>query len=292
MSKKAVFFLFIFFICFISFAQEKYCAVFSTGDVSVKGRKDFQPVENGQFLKKTATLKLAENALLIVMDGEGRLLTFWKKGEFKLKKVDFSKFGEASPIVHDLWARFYQHANAVLQNPEVINRNYISGLEKPVFEVSQPSSVQVYGNQVHIRWSDIGEKAYLVTLKNEFDEVIYSQEVNDTSLSLDLLDEQLAWKSAITFGVTGLESGRYAGTYVLDKQSPPDRDATADLLRQLPSDDTLAGLLTKGVFFEVYGFFADAILLYETMSESRKKQTYDFYKAYFPRNGFYAISLK
>ena len=292
MFKKAIYFLLILFAGNVGIAQDKYCAVFATEGVSVKCRKGFQPVENGQFLKKNAVLKLGENARLIVMDGEGRLLTFWEEGELRLKKVDFSKFGEASSFVLDLWTGFYQRARSFLQNPETINRNYIMGLDRPVFEVSQPSSVQIYGNQALIRWSDIGDKTYMVTLKNEFDETIYSQKVNDTSLLLDLLDERLAWKSAVTFTVSGLESRRYAGTYVLDKQSPPDRDTTADLLKKLPGDNTLAGLLTRAVFFEMGSLYADALLVYETMGEEQMKQTRDFYNAYFPRNGFYAISLK
>ena len=68
--------------------------------------------------------------------------------------------------------------------------------------VFMPSSVEVLNPQAVVQWSEIeGEATYVVTLKNMFDETIYSQETTDNELMLDLEDKEISKERLVILNV-------------------------------------------------------------------------------------------
>lgn len=139
-----------------------------------------------------------------------------------------------------------------------------------------PEEVEVIGDNAIVTWDNpegIEEVAYVVTVKNIFDEEILKQEVSSNSFEMDFTKEQMQKNEEGLFIITVRAKENLevkSGDIGIKKLKGPDADAYADGLNELKAEVPEEGPLSKVIyasFYEENGLILDALTKMEEAIE-------------------------
>jgi len=274
------FFIFLFFVIpFFTKGQGEYRVVIAQGRSYASTEDGFHQLRHGEIVSDSVKITSVENAFLALLDSKGRILTIDETGTYDLGKSDLSLWSEPSDVIYNIWAKFYTDTFTDAERESGPKQTSTD------FKLYLPSSSEAYGFELLLKWTDVESGRYRVELLDEFEMVFSQIDTEKSHYKLDLLSNELAWKRQVFVLVKDIENDRKTRLIALAKLSPPDLDETNTLLRKVPNDFSEISILTKAVFFEQKGWFADVhYLLYYRAKENAVLST--FYKSFLERNNF------
>ena len=271
-----------------AFCQEGYRAIFSGGKVYLKTETRFQQVLPGQQMPADAKVELVGESMLVLMDGAGRITSFSLSGKYDLAALNLADVADSSAFIRQVWDEYFEHSALPTSVEEALLAESLS-TQYP-FELTIPSSTQVFGNRLHLNVPGSKRKSYQAQLINEFGEVFENVDVTEGSISLDLLRRDLVWKPEITLRIASADGAQSGPFYVLDKLSPANYEIVERLMRKHFHDPGFEMQLTQLAFFENRWLFADALTILNDLEKEYGGLMKEFSRQYFFRNGFYAMS--
>lgn len=266
--------------------QEAYRVVFAGGRSYVAGDNQFSKLNAGQKIDGQAELELVGNSRVVLMDEAGRLISLGLTGRYKLEDLKMTASGDSSQFIKSVWDQYFRRQDAGLPVQEALLARD-AGLG---FELSIPSSSQFFGHRQIIEWPHLSKQGYEIRLINEFGEVFETINQIEARLNLDLLQQDMVWKTEVTIQVYRADNGQRSPLHTLSKLSPPDYEDMDRLLKREFSGVQFEVLLTKAAYFENLWLFADAQTMLHDLSKEYGNLMDDFWKSYLFRNGFYAMS--
>jgi hypothetical protein len=254
--------------------------VIAEGRNYINANNGFHQLEAGELLTDSISIDLVDNAELVLLDELGRFLVLNKTGTYHLSKVDKMEMLHSSEIIHDIWTYHFENTSKSRVLEELGNSR--------AFELYLPSSSEVYGFKLFLKWTVVPESNYRIELLDEFENVF--REINTTSAEykLDLFSKDLAWKRQVFVRVRDLNNNRSTGLKAIAKLSPPDLDDANSTLGLLPNGEGEVAILTKAAFFEQKGWVADVHgLLFEAAKKNEIIKSY--YVSFLERNRFFSL---
>jgi len=280
MSVQRVFLTVTISLCFWANCQSQYRVVIAEGRNYINANNGFHQLEAGELLTDSISIDLVDNAELVLLDELGRFLVLNKTGTYHLSKVDKMEMLHSSEIIHDIWTYHFENTSKSRVLEELGNSR--------AFELYLPSSSEVYGFKLFLKWTVVPESNYRIELLDEFENVF--REINTTSAEykLDLFSKDLAWKRQVFVRVRDLNNNRSTGLKAIAKLSPPDLDDANSTLGLLPNGEGEVAILTKAAFFEQKGWVADVHgLLFEAAKKNEIIKSY--YVSFLERNRFFSL---
>ncbi|UXP31037.1 hypothetical protein N6H18_11820 [Reichenbachiella agarivorans] len=172
-----------------------------------------------------------------------------------------------------------RYAKAVLTKSTTgsqdVNGNYREAVHRSnstAITLMIPQTVQVFNPDVVLRWNSVGDQAYyIISVKNIFDEEIYSAETEKTHLNINLNDENLANEELITVKVIVKDNPElFSPSYGIERLPSEEQARIQNELdavkAEIPYDSPLSKLILAS-FFEENNLILDAIKQYEDIIE-------------------------
>lgn len=279
-TKQLISTLLIFFLVHtISYGQGFVFRVLaSKGENKVKKAEGGEtiPLKTGATLMSGDELIASSGAYIGLMHKTGRTIEVRNSGVTKITDLE-SKLASSQATVANKYAQFVM--NKMNEEDGDVNDNYRSNMKAtgavtravdgPV-KVYLPSSVDLLNPEATVRWSKAeGENvAYIVSIKNIFDEEIYSTETTTNSLNINFEDESLADERLVILNVKVKgKSDQVSGDYGIKRMSTEDAASVAAgleaLKAEIPADDSPLNSLIYASFYEENNLVLDAITQYE-----------------------------
>ncbi|PIB35673.1 hypothetical protein BFP72_09850 [Reichenbachiella sp. 5M10] len=270
----------IFFLVNVSYGQGFVFRVLaSKGANQVKKgvNGEIVPLKTGATLMSGDELIAADGAYIGLMHKTGRTIEVRNSGVTKITDLE-SKLAKSQNDVANKYAQFVM--NKMNEGDGDVNRNYRQNMKatgaveratsSSALKVMLPSSVDILNPQAIIRWTEapgVENPAYIVSIKNIFDEEIFKAETQKTSLAVDFDNENLANERLVILTVKVKEqSDIVSGDYGIKRISADDAAAINENLEELRaeiSDDSPLNKLIFASFYEENNLILDAVTEYE-----------------------------
>jgi hypothetical protein len=238
------------------------------GDVSIKRAEAWLPLVAGQYVNVPDLIRLKDGAYLGMVHHTGHAMELNKPGTYEASRLS-KQIGEEKLHVSAKYATLYL---------SMLNRNGISNsgsnLERTAqanqLSVYLPNSVDVFNDEVIIRWKDESQIAdnYEVKLKNMFNEVLDSRVVNDTKTSLNFNDQKIARERMIIISVSNQafkdqKSKDYGMKQLTPEEAEPIARELNELKLEITDQQSALDKLILASFYEQNSLLADALTSYE-----------------------------
>ena len=294
----------ILFACNITLAQDYAFKVLGS-----KGN----PTSNGAVLKvgskimPTQLIVLGEGASLDLATPANKVVNLSKAGSYKAQDLvaqassqknltnDYAKY-----VISELTS---DNDNAVTAKNKFNHMNKTGSVKRATGMVVAmlPEKSKIYGNSIVLKWFvkdnlTLTEPIdrYKVELQNMEDKVLFSKEVTETNLTIDLNKEKISETIMICriypIGKNGnsLETAIVDGNMLVKTEDLEAREISAELVNISKSQNSSSlSKLIEARFFEEKELYADAITSYEEalkLSESTE-QYKRIYNLFLDRNG-------
>lgn len=270
--------LLIFFLVNTSYGQSFVFRVLaSKGANQVKKEQTGEtiPLKTGATLMSGDELIAASGAYIGLMHKSGRTIEVRNPGVTKITDLE-TKLAKNQSSVANKYAQFVMNKMSDDDGSSNYRRNMkaTGAVERATasssLKVMLPSSVDILNSEAIIRWEgveEIEDAAYIVSIKNIFDEEIYSAETTDTSLGINFEDDNLANERLVILNVKvkgndDLKSGDYG----IKRMSADDAASINENLQALKSEiteDSPLNNLIFASFYEENKLILDAMTQYE-----------------------------
>jgi hypothetical protein len=290
MKTNIVFLLIFFSVCLSTVAQP---VAFTVTGVKGLAKADNSPLKIGAKIKNNQTVKLEQNSYLSLATTDNRVLEVTAKGAYSvtdlLTKVPKKQSLSASYVefvVDELTKgsedgiaakNRFQHMNKTGSVKRDINMGANSGKKSYQFsflieKIEAPDhGLLLFGNTLDIDWAVVQDasaekiNAYEVEILNLEEVSIFSQTVNQPSISIDLSMIDLKNQEGILFRVTPLNSmGEAWDASRYDLMINLLNDAQKqEVAAKLPKGNTPMMKLAEAKFLEDQKYYLDAIYAYK-----------------------------
>jgi len=269
-------------LCFVvnmSFAQGYVFRVLANkGENQVKKAESGQtiPLKTGAKLMSGDELITAAGAYIGLMHKSGRTIELRNAGVSKITDLE-TKLASSKSSVSSKYAQFVMSkmnaGDGDVRSNYRRNMKATGAVERATssssIKVMLPSSVDVLNSEAIIRWTKVEDENanYVVSIKNIFDEEIYTAETDKTSISINFEDENLAKERLVIFNVKVKDNDNLvSGDYGIKRMSADDAASINENLAQLRaevSEDTPLNRLIYASFYEENNLLLDAMTQYE-----------------------------
>lgn len=227
----------------------------------------------GSILQEGDRLILSEGAYVGLMHPNGRTMELKEAGEFEVSSL-IQKAGEGNSVA----SKYANYLISKMSEEEVdIHANHtqylkVTGaveraLDSSVIKVMLPNSAEIFNPSALVKWTNLGEVAYVVTLKNMFDEVLLTQETSKPQIKIDLNAKELSKEKLVIVKVAVKDNPALASdNYGIKKiAAPKAKTINADLAALKASFQEENGLnkLILASFYEDHNLLVDALANYE-----------------------------
>ena len=243
------------------------------GANSVKsGSSDWMPLKTGARLNKGDALKLDENGYLGLVHANGRTLELKESGEHKIDDLS-AKIGSGRSSVASKYADFVMSKMST-EKREENRRKYASvtgAVERATgtsaIKLLMPPSAKVFGDEALIMWNGEEGASYDVTVKDMFDEVIYSSKVEDSKILLHLNVEKFAKQSLVIINIKqsdneNIDSGDYGIKKLSGDEANEIKSELQELIAQIGDKTNSLNSLILAEFYEQKNLIIDALTQY------------------------------
>ncbi|PIB35674.1 hypothetical protein BFP72_09855 [Reichenbachiella sp. 5M10] len=224
-------------------------------------------LRTGIKLNEGDALIVGQNPYVGLMHKSGQTVEVKEPGNITIEDLQ-AKLTKSDNSASNRYAKFVLNKADATQD---VNGNLTRAVHRAnstAIELMIPQSVQVYNPEATLRWNSVGDSAYyFITIKNIFDEEIFTAETDKTYLSINFNDENLAEEQLITVQVTvkGNEE-LFSPSYGIERlpvEDQIDLQEELDAIKaEIPYDSPLSKLILAS-FYEEHGLLLDAITQYE-----------------------------
>ncbi len=276
------------------------------GSNSVKlNGSEWTPLKTGQSLNTGDELKLSEEAYLGLMHSSGKTLEVKSSGKYNVGTLADNLKGKNSSVASK-YADFVMNRMSdddgnsdyrkSLGATGAVDRALASGAK---IKVMAHSSSDIINNEVIIRWSEpqqtgeIENLTYQVVYSNLFDEVIKTDETNETAVNLDMavtpfseLENKFV-KVKVNVKGKDLNSEEYAIIIKPQEESAEINKMLTELKTEV-SEETALDNMVLAAFYEDNNLMLDALTSYEkAIQMAPEVEIYQkAYEDFIIRNGF------
>jgi len=261
---------------------------------------DWQPIRTGATLNSNDELRISQNSYIGLVHASGKTVELKNEGNYFVRDLA-AKLGNTRSSVASKYANFVINKMAS-SDQEDINQNHreyltVTGaVERSVLDapisLKMPSSVEVLNKEALIRWEDVeGADWYVFTVKNMYDEVILTQELNQAHILLELTKAPFNTEELIIVNVQVKGNNKlYSGNYGIKRLIGVDADPILKELEQLSAslkEESSLNKLILATFFEENNLLIDALMNYEKAIElSPEVEQFSIaYELFAKRNG-------
>ncbi len=241
------------------------------GHVQVKKAEVWLPLNPGQMISPGDLIKVDKDAYVGMSHCTGHTLEIRKAGTYEAEQLS-RQIGRQKLEIASRYASFY----VSMLNGNTPNK--INPLERSAsrgeLNVYLPNSVDVFNDEVVIRWKDETalNEIYEVKLKNMFNEVLDVQEVGGTKTRLNFNNEKIAKERLIIVSVNSKDfKNQKSGDYGMKQLTPEEAEPIAQELNELKLEitgqQTALDKLILASFYEQNSLLADALTSYENAIE-------------------------
>lgn len=273
--------LLIFFLVNTSYGQSFVFRVLaSKGENQVKKGQSGEtvPLKTGATLMSGDELIAASGAYIGLMHKTGRTIEVRNPGVTKITDLE-TKLASSKSSVANKYAQFVM--NKMNEGDGDLSSNYrknmkaTGAVERATggagIKVMLPSSVDILNPEAIIRWEEaeeVEEAAYVVTIKNIFDEEIFNAETDQTSMNINFNEENLANERLVILNVTVKDNDELkSGDYGIKRMSSDDAASINENLDALKSDISGESPLNNLIFAS---FYEDNNLILDAMTQYEK----------------------
>jgi len=267
------------------------------GSNQVKGASEsaWKPVKTGTTLNNGDELKVSENAYLGLVHSSGKTIELKKPEIIDINELA-SGLSSGSSSVASKYADFVLNK---MSEGEDARRNNLTATgavtratDNSSIKVFMPSSVEVLNPLAVVQWSEMeNDQIYIVTLKNMFDEIIYSEETSETQMLLNLEDKKISEERLVILNVKVKgDDNLQSGDYGIQRLAGEDALALKGEMEQLTGENTEETSLNHimlASFYEKNNLLVDALTSYRNAIEL-SPEVDDFktmYNDFIERNG-------
>ncbi len=237
---------------------------------------NWEPVRTGATLNGDDELRISENSYLGLVHASGKTVELKDEGNYYVNELA-ANLGNSRSSVASKYANFVIN-KMTSDDGEDINRNHrkyltVTGaVERSVFEapisLMMPSSVEVLNDEALIRWDPVeNAETYVFTVKNMFDEIIFTRETSEEHMVLPLGDDPFAREELIIVNVQVKDNDKlYSGNYGIKRLTGADAEPIKKELEQLSGalqENSSLSRLILATFFEENNLIIDAMINYE-----------------------------
>ena len=228
------------------------------------------PVDVGTCLPAHSLIKVSAHGYLGLVHSSGKTYTL-QKGTYEVDQLA-SKFGSQSRGSAAKYADLFieRTKTNVTAKPQERERS----TQERELKMLLPSSVDVYGSEVILRWKDKEpiDQNYEVVFKNMFDEVIMIREAEGTRLALNFEDSQVARERLLIVSVhkknqKSLQSSDYGIKQMTDEEAALIEEELKELKLVFAGQEAILDMLILASFYEQNNLLADALTTYERVIE-------------------------
>ncbi len=250
-----------------------------TNKVRKAGSSSVIPLKTGSKLVNGDEILAAKGAYIGLVHRTGKTLELRTPGTHNIRELE-GKISTGTAIVASRYMNFVM--DKINEKGRVINGNdHRRNLNTTVVVERATASAaikmmmkeinnanKVYGDRITIKWEGIqGTSAYLITVKNIFNQVLLIGETSSTKVSLDLTTEKLAKERFIIVSVQSrddeeLKSRDFGIQRILPAQEPEFTSQLTILKNELQEESSLNKIILAS-FFEENNLYLDALTLYE-----------------------------
>ena len=227
----------------------------------------------GSILQEGDKLILSEGAYVGLMHPNGRTMELKEGGEFEVSSLVL-KAGEGNSVASK-YANYL--INKMSEEDVDIHSNHtqylkVTGavertLDASTIKVMMPNSAEIFNPNAFVRWTDLGEVAYVVTMRNMFDEVLLTQETSKPQIKIDLNAKELADEKLVIIKVAVKDNPALASdNYGIKKITAPKAKTIDSDLKSLKAsfqEDSGLNKLILASFYEDHNLLVDALANYE-----------------------------
>lgn len=227
----------------------------------------------GSILQEGDKLILGEGAYVGLMHPNGRTMELKEAGEFEVSSL-VQQAGEGNSVASK-YANYL--INKMSEEDVDIHANHtqylkVTGaveraLDSSAIKVMLPNSAEIFNPNAFVKWTDLGEASYVVTMRNMFDEVLLTQETSKPQIEIDLNANELANEKLVIIKVTVKDNPALASdNYGIKKiAAPKAKTINSDLKSLKASFQEESGLnkLILASFYEDHNLLVDALANYE-----------------------------
>lgn len=250
-----------------------------TNKVRKAGSSSVIPLKTGSRLLYGDEILAAKGAYIGLVHRTGKTLELRTPGTHNIRDLE-GKVTKGTAIVASKYMNFVmdkinERGRVINGNDHRRNLNTTGVLERTTGSVAIKVMIkeirnanQVYGDRITVRWEGIqGTSAYLITVKNVFNQVLLIGETSSTKISLDLTKEKLAKERFIIVSVQSrddeeLKSRDFGIQRILPAQAPEFTSQLTLLKNELQEESSLNKVILA-YFFEEHNLYLDALTLYE-----------------------------
>lgn len=257
-------------VSFMCGAQDEYAfrVLANKGTNEVKSGDTWQPLKTGAQLKIGDVLKISENSSVGLVHKTGRPLEVKEAKTYKVAELA-DKVGKGSSVLN-------KYTDFILSsNSAEAKKNRLSatgavhrGLENIKVFLPESQFGDVFNPMVTINWESAkGGAPYVISLMNQFGDILWKTETPETSVQFDMNSSELANENNILVEVKSKADNKSKSEQYTIKRLPSSANRYEVVKKQLEDADLkeetafnkylLAGL------FEENRLFIDAISCYE-----------------------------
>jgi hypothetical protein len=236
------------------------------------------PLKTGATLMSGDELIAGSGAYIGLMHKTGRTIEVRNPGVTKISDLE-TKLASSQASVANKYAQFVM--NKMNEDDGDVNQNYRSNMKATgavtraagsgTLNVFLPSSVDVLNSEAIVGWQQpegVESPTYIVSIKNIFDEEIYSTETADNTLPINFDSDKLSSERLVILNVSVKgKSELISGDYGIKRMSADDAASINENLEMLkaevPMDDSPLNRLIYASFFEENNLLLDANTQYQ-----------------------------
>jgi hypothetical protein len=252
----------------------------SKGENKVKKGESGQtvPLKTGATLMSGDELIAASGVYIGLMHKTGRTIELRTPGVTKISDLE-TKLASSKATVGSKYAEFVM--NKMNESDGDVNSNYRANMKATgavqratssgSLKVLLPSSVDVLNPEAIVEWSqpeDVENPTYIVSIKNIFDEEIYTAETDQNTMAINFEDENLSSERLVILNVKVKDNSDFvSGDYGIKRMSDDDAASINENLEMLkadiPLDESPLNRLIYASFYEENNLILDASTQYQ-----------------------------
>lgn len=255
-------------------------------------------LKTGALLYADEELVTSSDAYIGLMHKSGKTTELRSQGTHKVSElasqINTEKTSAASRYAQFIAAKMNESDKNSLSSRTNTTGAVTRALDDASIEVLLPSSVDVFSEEAVVRWrvpKDTEEGTqFIVTIKNIFDEEIFTQETDKTHIDLNFEEMEnesgLYILSVVQKDNAEIASGDY-GIKKVNASDKPDIAANLDALTEEVAEDSPLSKVVLATFFEENALLLDALTMYEEAVQlSPEVESFrDLYEDFLVKNG-------
>lgn len=231
-----------------------------------------EPLKTGATLFSTDEIVASAGAYIGLMHKSGKTVEVKTAGKYKVGELEKS----VNTTVSTSASRYADYVVAKINTQDgggsyKSNMAVTGAVERAAsgsaIQVLLPNSIDIFNPQAIVRWKEIeGAEGYTVTLKNIFEDVVYTAETDKSMVELNFNREGLSNERLLILSVQVKNSDIKSGEYGIKRVSPDQAKNISENVQIIQADlaqESALGKIIEASYYEDNNLILDALTKYE-----------------------------